>query len=236
MPVQSGGIASLTPSDAVRVLWAFATLGGPTPHKLLSSIHPHWHWRVLPRSATAATPSSPTSANDSAAVASVQGEEGDWDPLGSDPVPRLPLLSICGTSSSKAQDGVAHTARALHSSTSHSSSSSDTSRNSTGREWGQAQERTSKSKGSSTTTLPQGGLSSFTTSQLAGCCWALAVMPGGLDTPAFVSAWMHLIGQLESTVGATGTGIEGCSDAVLSQIWQVGVCSLLLCAVLRCVL
>jgi hypothetical protein len=76
------------------------------------------------------------------------------------------------------------------------------------------------------------GLPSFTTSQLAGCCWALAVLPGGIDTPAFASAWVHLLQRLacgapqaqqvhQPTTVAT-RGAAGLSDAVLSQIWQVG--------------
>ena len=44
---QAGGLGSFTPSQAARMLWAFATLGH-TPLRLLQGLSPSWAWQLPP--------------------------------------------------------------------------------------------------------------------------------------------------------------------------------------------
>lgn len=289
---QSGGIASLTPADAVRVLWAFATLGGPPPCKLLSTIQPHWQWWVRSRdqaaaagaagdvedTAVGATRTGSTPGSNESALANGDGMSGDgmsaahvgvhgadvssWDPLESDPQPRLQLLSDVDASGrarrvrpafSAASPSSSSSSRGGNSGSSSNSSSSSTSTHTPSTSSApattsisiplphhqHAKKGRAGGRASASAMPPVKGLDSFTTSQLAGCCWALSVIPGGLDTPAFLSAWRHLMrrfgvaaqGQnaqprdlhsLPAASTATSTSAAAsCSDAVLSQIWQV---------------
>lgn len=245
VPTQSGGMSSLNPSDAVRVLWAFATLGGPPPRRLLSTLHPQWRWRVLPRTASFAFSNSRNSkqskSSSNGPLGGTSSEGHDWDPLESDPTPKVSLFSSNSSSSNESEMDTKKIGSSLGAAAVASTSIPGPTYTSDAPTSTRGSSAARNSRRLPVLHLAQDGsapnsLGGFTTSQLAGCCWALAVMPGGLETPAFSSAWVHLIGRLANTVQGTGErqqqqpqqqqqfagSADGCSDSVLSQIWQVG--------------